>query len=185
MNNIDLKDLLDAKFTHMAAKIEAQGTLTEEKINHTKEYIGERIDEVVRQQKIANHRVNKLEGETEKCKEFRAIAGVTPLWKKLPIYILVPIIFTLVGVGINDHYAVRDLESHSVADSTFLSVQASLMMHVEAKTRAMESLAKTNSNDIAHITQYIAEIRAAQDEIDKVLYREFRVRGPNDKLPEF
>ena len=184
MQNLELKELLDAKFTHISAEIKAQGTLLEEKVNHNKDYVGAKMDEMINHQKRTNGRVLSLEGESEKCKEHRTEDAVNKrMWGRMRafLYVLVPSVLILVGLQVKAYFEVQN----KVDVETFIKMQADLTLLVEAKTRAQESLAKTNAQDIAHTNQYVAEIKAAQDEIDKFLYEKYRVRGPNDKLPEF
>ena len=170
-----IKELLNARFTHLSAAIDAQGTLIDVK-----------LDEVITHQKTANSRTSKIEEKCEDYDEYLILDHAqTPLWKKFPLYVLVSILFTIVGLGIRTFIDVAELKNHTISDTTYINAQASLIMHVEAKTRAMESLAKTNAADIIHVTQYIKEMKTAQDSIDQFLYAYFRVRGPEEMLPEF
>ncbi len=180
-----IKELLNAKFTHMSAKIEAQGTLLEEKINHNREYIGGRLDEVIRRQKIANGDVKDLKEEAETCKAYREVASIIPFWKKIPLFVVIPIIFTIMGLSVRSFIDLENVKDHKVDKEMYRDERNDILLIIERKTQAQESLAKTNKQDIVHIEQYLQEIKEAQDQIDILLYEKFRVRGSNDMLPEF
>ena len=53
----NLRELINAKFTHLGAKVEAQGTLFEEKLSHVQDHLEDKIDQVIQHQKIANDEI--------------------------------------------------------------------------------------------------------------------------------
>ena len=181
----NLRELIHAKFTHMGAKIEAQGTLFEEKLAHAQDHMEDKLDEIIKHQKTANGHVANLQEESERCKEYRVKASVTPLWKKIPLYVVIPVIFTIIGLNVRAFIDLEDVKKNKVEKETYIESQSQLILLVEAKTRAQESLAKTNKQDIEHINQYLQEIKTAQDQIDELIYEKFRTRGTNERLPEF
>ena len=179
MQNIEIKELLDAKFTHLSAEIQAQGTLLEEKMKHSSDYMGVKMDEMIEHQKRTNGRVVALEKEAVACKKHRTLAEIAPWYKKLPTYILIPVLFTLIGVGVDDHYTIKSLEKHTVSDSLFLDVQADWWMHTEAKSRAYESMTKGNYEAIRALNE-------SQAKIDSFLIEKYRVRSlRGNTLPDF
>ena len=117
MQNTEIKELLDAKFTHLSAIIQTQGALMEEKISHNNDYIGAKMDEMIEHQKRTNGRVVALESDAMDCRKHRTISEVAPWYRKLPIFIMIPVVFTLIGVGIDDHYTIKYLEMQTVSDS--------------------------------------------------------------------
>ena len=163
MENNALKELLNEKFDHINTKIEDQ-----------KEYLGGRIDEGISLQKIANGNVAALQEESEKCKKHRAIAdSKTPWWKKLPMFIVIPVAFTIMGIGINDHYNLKNLETNSQES------QAKILLHIEKKSMAYEYMSKCK-------LESIMTLDSAQAKIDSFLMEKYRVRSiTGNSLPEF
>ncbi len=175
----NLRELINAKFTHMSAKIEAQGTLLEEKMARANDRISNQLDEVIRHQKVSNGNVADLQKEAEKNKKHRIEAAVIPIWRRIPLYVVIPVVFTIAGFAVNDHYTIKDLKRHTVSDSAFLNVQSDWWMHTEKKSRAYESMTKGNYNAIQTLD-------SAQAKIDSFLIEKYRVRSLRENsLPEF
>ena len=174
MENRALKELLEVKFTHISAKIDAQGVLLEEKMKRDREYISERLEEVIRHQKTANGNVARLQEESDKCREHRVIAdSKIPWWKRVPVIVAASVAFTVMGIGIDDHYNIKALEKHNS------EIQQNIWSYVEAKSRSYESMTKGNY-------EAIRSLDSAQAKIDSFLIEKYRVRSlRGNQLPEF
>ena len=89
------------------------------------------------------------------------------------MFVIVPVAFTLMGIGINDHYNIKNLEEHSE------DVQAELLLHIERKSRSYESLSKGN-------LESIMSLDSAQQKIDSLLIEKYQVRSSRgSSLSEF
>ena len=98
------------------------------------------------------------------------------LWVLIPIFI--------VGIGgkaTADHFILKN----KVDRIEFHEGHAALILLVEKKTRAFESLAKTNAQEIGHQRELIERIEVYQKDIDKYLRHEYRKRGTRDTLPSY
>ena len=90
------------------------------------------------------------------------------LWVFIPLFII-----GIGGKGFADHYMLKN----KVDRIEFHEGQTSLILLVEKKTRAIESLAKTNAQEISHQKELIERIEKYQERIDEYLREEFRERG--------
>ena len=100
---------------------------------------------------------------------------------KKVLIVLLPSVLLLGGADwAKTHYTMKN----KVDRVDFLRGHAEVVLLIEKKTRAIESLSKGNKEDIIEMKQLIREIDGYQHEIDKYLREHYRVRG-NSSLPEY
>ena len=107
----------------------------------------------------------------------RIIGRIT---RKLFLVLIPTIILTGGGVILRDHFLIKN----KVDKIEYTESQASLILLVEKKTRALESLAKGNTKDITNLNRSVDKIEGYQREIDKYLRDKYRTRGDN-VLPKY
>ena len=169
MRNEDIEKLFNTKMDSLEE-------LMIEKIEHNRDYVGGRLDEVIRQQKVANGSVNKLKEESELCKIHRTEGAVRArnwgTFRKF-LYVIIPCALFLMGLSVRDHFKLEGVEGH------IENVQAELILYVEAKSRAYESMSKGNYESII-------DLDAAQEKLDSFLIDKYKVRSLRENtLPEF
>ncbi len=77
------------------------------------------------------------------------------------------------GLSVRDHFKLEGVEGH------IENVQAELILYVEAKSRAYESMSKGNYESII-------DLDAAQEKLDSFLIDKYKVRSLRENtLPEF
>jgi len=98
------------------------------------------------------------------------------------LFILVPLfIVGIGGKGLADHFTIKN----KVDRLEYMEAQGELILLVEKKTRAIESLAKTNAQEISHQKELIKRIEKYQESIDKYLRDTYRNRGSRNTLPSY
>ena len=98
------------------------------------------------------------------------------------LLILIPTMLISVGsTFMYDHFMLKN----KVDRLEFYQGQAELILMVEQKTRAIESLAKSNSQTASNNKELINKIEKSQVTIDEYLRKEFRTRGLVQELPKY
>ena len=104
------------------------------------------------------------------------------LWTLLPTILL-----TIGSMFIYDHFTLANKADREMVQKNMYN----LTLIIEAKTRALESIAKSNSKDVMYLKEADVELKdaienldEAQDEMDKYIREKFRVRGISE-LPDF
>ena len=117
----------------------------EEKIAHNKEYMGSRLDEVIRQQKVANGRVGKLEAGAEKFREHlteETVRDKNLSWIRRGLYVVLVLALPVMGAQVKDHFTIKDLRRHSVSDSAFYYMRADFYRLYQENAKDIKELKK-------------------------------------------
>jgi len=108
----------------------------------------------------------------------RVIRSVT----KNLLIVIVPFFVSFMVMIVVDHFTIKECQKHKVDKLEWQQNEADLLLYIEKKTRAFESLAKSNAKDIDSI---IKEIDELQEKIDKRIYEAFAQRGVKQLMPKF
>ena len=111
----------------------------------------------------------------------RTIASIT----RSILKVLLPSLFILIGLQVKAYFDVQVMKKDKLDRIEYMEANASLILLVENKTRATESLAKTNTKDITHINVTLEKIESYQREIDKLLREKYASRGLVETSPKY
>ena len=111
----------------------------------------------------------------------KTIASITRSLLK----VLLPSLLILISLQVKAYFDVQAMKKDKMDRIEYIEANASLILLVENKTRATESLAKTNTQDIGHINSVVEKIESYQREIDKLLREKYTNRGMTQVLPEY
>ncbi len=99
--------------------------------------------------------------------------------------VLIPTLFVVAGLQVKAYFDVQSLKKDKMDRIEYIEANASLILLVEKKTRAIESLAKSNVQEISHLNEDVGKIESYQKEIDKLLREKYTSRGMVQTLPEY
>lgn len=102
------------------------------------------------------------------------------MFRNVVVSVISAVILSSTAILVSDHYMLEQKLDKTIYEKNY----GNLMLLIEGKTRAIESLANGNTKDIVFVYQQIEEIKEYQKEIDKYLRENFRERGLT-QLPEY
>jgi len=108
----------------------------------------------------------------------RVIRSVT----KNLLIVIVPFFVSFMVMIVVDHFTIKECQKHKVDKLEWQQNEADLLLFIERKTRAYESLGVANAKDIQLIFE---EIEEYQEKIDQHIIKAFAQRGGDNTLPEF
>lgn len=110
------------------------------------------------------------------------------MFKNVIVSVISAVVIAVAGMLIRDHFVL----DQKMDREEYYKNYYNLLMTVESKTRAIESLAKTNAEKCIQgektddeIKSIVARLEAYQRDLDKELRAFNRVRGPQLNLPEY